>query len=784
MKLSVFSFLFILCLASQNTSAQNARVQFIHNSPDTALRYVDIYWNNTLLYNNFMFHRASPFINRPGNATATISIADSSSSSVADAFVTFGFTPVTSQRYLVLLQGIQNEDDYASYQPFELKIISGMREAGVDNAMVDMLFINGSPDSTMVDINETLLLQVPFADSLAYSEYKPYQSIFAGDLRFRLSETESQVSLGDYNAPFTLYGLNAKAVTIITSGFSNPAENSNGELLSMWMARAEGGMMVEFSSTVTSARFIHNSADVALQNIDLYWSNKKVISDLPFRNSSSIVRRRFTQSETNIGVALAGSTSSADVIYTFSYNPQSNDTSLFVLTGLNDATGYSNPQPLEFVEVNYPLPTPSGEDFVRAVYINSSTDLYNYLLLNEDDSQLLSTGIDYSTIHEFEIPSLQQSWALRNINSTYEITSFDLSLQDLSGEPLLIMASGFRKPELNNNGEEFGLWADVNQEGPLVEFSRSQDLFTQVRFLNNSSDWLVDTVDVYVNDELFQSAVTFDSTGVFSIKAESDIELKIVPSGQAIQNSVYSNTIQLNQSIDYLFLIDGIASDEGYNPAPPFHVDFWENPVLSAAGSNQTGVLFYNGSTDIGPLNFAAPVAQQPWISSLSYADLSDDFVVFSSSQDRIMLVTSAFNDFIFGHYIVPFEMEELAQQNILLLTRGFWNPQNNMDGNPFSIWIMKPDGGLRQLNSFNYVKVEQTELMNGLRVYPNPANESLKVLNNGNDISGNRYYSITDLSGRLISSGIYSNSLNVAGLSQGIYYLKMDGYVIRFSVK
>jgi len=345
MKLKIIKVVLLLSILYFNGAAQNARVQFIHNSPDTSVRYVDIYWNGTLLYNNFVFHRASPFINRTGGVAAIVAIADSSSTSSADAFATFDFTPTALEKYIMLLQGIKDEIGYASYSPFDLKIIPAAREVGLDYATVDMLFVNGSPDAGIYDINETYLLQVPFAQGLSFNQHQDYLSVFAGDYRLRITDTFTQEGIGDFNAPFTQYGLNGKAVTLVTSGFSNPEENSNGELIGMWMARAEGGMMTQYPSTKTSLRLIHNSADVTFSEVDVYWNNKKIIDDLPFRNSSQVISRRLTMSNVNIGIAPAGSNSSSDVFYTYTYQPQSADTSLFVLSGLLNTTGYSSFQP-------------------------------------------------------------------------------------------------------------------------------------------------------------------------------------------------------------------------------------------------------------------------------------------------------------------------------------------------------------------------------------------------------------------------------------------------------
>lgn len=781
------SFYLMLCFTFFSITAshsQNARVQFIHNSADTSLRYVDIYWNNTLLYNNFVFHRASPFINRLGGTAAIISVADSSSTSADEAFATFDFTPITDQKYILVLQGINESSGYSSFQPFDLKIIEGAREVGLDYASVDMLFVNGSTDAGEYDILETWLIQVPFAENLAFNNHQDYLSIYAGDYRLRIMDSEQQYSYGDFDAPFGQYGLNGKAVTIVTSGFSNPVENSNGQLLGMWMARAEGGMMTEFASATTSIKLIHNSADIDLQEVDVYWNNQRIMDDLPYRHSSSVAKRRFVNDEIVIGIAPSNSLSASDVIFNYSFQPQVSDTALFVLNGLGSAQGYSYYQPLSLTQLEHPLDTALELNDTKVVFINGITDSSPFDLATPEQVSLIDNTA-YGIVHDFDVINEAQIWTLRNQASTYEIGRYDVPMQTLPNSSLLVLGSGFFHPEVNNNGAVYGLWVDTTTNGgPLVELQRMEDLFAQVRFLNNSADAIAEAVDIYVNDEFLIGNIDFNTTSWVDVKAEADIELKVVPTGLPLAMSIYSAYYHLNETDNYFMLLDGIESTFGYNPAHDFSVNMLTNPLAEATSSSETSILFYNGSTDTGPINFSEPLATESFVANLSYGNYSSEYIELDAGEDVVLRLTTPSGQFLFGHYLLPLSTEELAGEAIILFTRGFWNPANNSNGEAFSVWMLRADGSLQELENFNYVGIsEQLDIANTV-LFPVPATNSLMITVNGKVLSNGSAYTIMDMKGNTVVTGKMNGRIDVSELSSGVYCITTQRGAYRFIVK
>ena len=108
----------------------------------------------------------------------------------------------------------------------------------------------------------------------------------------------------------------------------------------------------------------------------------------------------------------------------------------------------------------------------------------------------------------------------------------------------------------------------------------------------------------------------------------------------------------------------------------------------------------------------------------------------------------------------------------------GVWG---NMDINSsIEIWkfFSKYDinGSLANVNVLTVV--------NEIKVFPNPSNESISV---NMPISDDEDYEIVSLEGKIIKSGTLSNSLtsiDISNLSNDIYFLKIENEVLKFVVK
>ena len=77
------------------------------------------------------------------------------------------------------------------------------------------------------------------------------------------------------------------------------------------------------------------------------------------------------------------------------------------------------------------------------------------------------------------------------------------------------------------------------------------------------------------------------------------------------------------------------------------------------------------------------------------------------------------------------------------------------------------------EYNDCDIDDVEENTVGNSISIYPNPANEIIKILNNNLSISG---IEIIDLTGRIVLSTEKCEDINISELAEGQYFVKIIG--------
>ncbi len=106
------------------------------------------------------------------------------------------------------------------------------------------------------------------------------------------------------------------AAVVFASGFLNPSENQNGAAFGIFAA-LPNGTVVEFPSVQLSRlQVIHNAADVAAENVDIYLNGTLLLNDFAFRTATPFIDAP-ANVDLNIGIAPANSTSVDDTLANF-----------------------------------------------------------------------------------------------------------------------------------------------------------------------------------------------------------------------------------------------------------------------------------------------------------------------------------------------------------------------------------------------------------------------------------------------------------------------------------
>ena len=278
------SYLLILLFSSYGFSQNTARVQVIHNSPDALASEVDVYLNDEILIDNFKFRTASPFIDAPAGAPIKIDIAPAGSSSSAERIYSVSPTLAVGSTYVIVANGIVSPTGYNPAPDFGLEIFDQGREVASNASNTDVLVNHGSPDAPTVDVVETSVPAGTIINDLSYPMFTDgYLELPTSDYILEVRDATGTVVVASYSAPLQTLGLQGKALTVVASGFLDPAQNSGGPAFGLWAALSSGGDLIALPPVAlstndfeTSSIALYPNPTSRILNINIPYSYNKV----------------------------------------------------------------------------------------------------------------------------------------------------------------------------------------------------------------------------------------------------------------------------------------------------------------------------------------------------------------------------------------------------------------------------------------------------------------------------------------------------------------------------
>ena len=451
--------------------AQTARVQVIHNSADAAAEFVDVYLNEDLLIPDFGFRTASPFIDAPAGVEIILSVAPAGSTSVGDAIYSAEVTLTADETYVVVADGIVSASGYNPAPAFGLQIYPGGREIATDPANTDVLVHHGSTDAPAVDVVETGAGAGTIVDDIAYTDFAGYLELPTADYVLEVRTADGITTVASYQAPLAALGLEGAALVVIASGFLDPSQNSDGAGFGLYAALPAGGdlAVLPLANQTARVQVIHNSADAAVEFVDVYLNEDLLIPDFGFRTASPFIDAP-AGVEIILSVAPAGSTSVGDAIYSAEVTLTADETYVVVADGIVSASGY-NPAPAFGLQIY-----PGGREIATDP---ANTDvLVHHGSTDAPTVQVVETGagagvlIDNISYTEFagylELPTANYVVQINAGGAGVAAYQAPLAALGLDGAALAVIASGFLDPSQNSDGASFGLWVSLPSGGDLI----------------------------------------------------------------------------------------------------------------------------------------------------------------------------------------------------------------------------------------------------------------------------------------------------------------------------
>lgn len=472
MRTKILSLLVLISVSISASFAQTARVQVIHNSADTSASVVDVYVNGTLAIPDFEFRTATPFLSLPAGVSLSIAVAPGNSNSVADALATFNYTLTANQTYVIVANGIVSQTGYSPATAFDLHVYDMGREEAATGGNTDVLVFHGSTDAPAVSVYETGVGAGMLFNDFMYGDFEGYLPLANDDYVLEVRDNSGTVTVASYDAPLQTLGLEDSALVVLASGFLAPSMNSNGPAFGLWAALPSGGDLVELPTSTAQIQVIHNSADLAASEVDVYVGGDLVLDDFAFRTTTPFLEAP-AGVELEVAIAPSNSDTVADAIATFNYTLASGEKYVLIANGIVSQSGYS-PATAFDIYVYAMGQTEAGTSGNTDVLVfHGATDAPTVSVYETGvGAGMLFNDFMYSDFEGY-LPLATNDYTLeiRDNSGTTTVASYDapLATLNLQDSALVVLASGFLNPANNSNGPAFGLWAALASGGNLVE---------------------------------------------------------------------------------------------------------------------------------------------------------------------------------------------------------------------------------------------------------------------------------------------------------------------------
>ena len=471
----------VLFLGAIGAYAQTARLQVIHNCADAAAAEVDVYLNGSALLDDFAFRTATPFIDAPAGVPLTVAIAPGNSTDAGDAIFSQTFTLDDGATYVIVAGGIVSPTGYSPATPFTLTVFGlGQEAAAGGTSATDVLVYHGATDAPVVDVYESAVVNTTVVDDLGYGEFAGYLPLPTLDFTLQVRDQYNSSIVAAYAAPLATLGLGGSALVAVASGFLDPSVNSDGPAFGIWVAVPTGGALVPLpAAPIPTARVqaIHNSADLAAAQVDVWLNNTLLLDNFAFRTATPFVDVQ-AGVPFDISIALPASADTVGALARYTYTLDEGGRYVLVANGIVSTSGYAPAEPFNIHVQSDAREVSNDPAEVDVLVFHGSTDA--------PVVDVVETGVGAGTIvsdlgyGEFagylELPEADFELTLESGGSAIASYAAPLATLGLAGNAITVLASGFVDPTVNSNGPGFGLWVALPAGGPLVPLSFTTDV--------------------------------------------------------------------------------------------------------------------------------------------------------------------------------------------------------------------------------------------------------------------------------------------------------------------
>jgi hypothetical protein len=724
----------LLGLNAFRISAQDARVQVIHNSPNAPA--VDVYLNNTKILPNVPFRAASGFINAPAGVEFQVRIKGASPGSDTTNPAFFRrYTLEANKGYYLIANGnlgvpggnyAANPDGIST--GFDVTVIGDARETSQNPANVDLRIFHGVTDAPTVDIKAqgvgTLVDNAPFRGS---SGYLP---VPAGNYTVQIAPGSGSPNLLAYKAG--LSSLAGSTALVLASGYFNPAANTTngnaGPGFGLW-AFTPGGQAIQLQKAISRVQIVHNSANAPA--VDIFVNGQKAVPGLAFRNATPFVN---LDAGVPVTVAIKGASAGTDTsnpAFRRVYELAGDEGYYLVANGNLGIPGGNYAANPNGIATGFDITVISGAKETAAIATNVDLRIMHSVTdapTVDIKAQGVATLVDDAPFRGFSnyipVPAANYTIQIAPASGSPNLLAYKAPLAGLAGSSALVLASGYFNPAANttngNAGPGFGLWA-FTPGGQAVQLPKA---ISRVQVIHNSAS--APTVDVFINGGKAVPGLQFRKATPF-VNLDAGVPLTVALKGASASNDTsnpaFKRVYELAGDESYTLVATGLLSTMGYAANPEGRNRSFDITVMpgareissTSATNNNVDVRVLHGCTDAPKVD----VRVQGGPTLVNNAGFRDFTPYLSApNQDLVLEVTDSTQSGVVAAFNAP--LTAFADSAIVVIASGFLTPSNNQNGPGFGLLAVTKSGNAILLPLVT--SVFRTLSESGFTLFPNPS--------------------------------------------------------------
>jgi len=224
---------------------------------------------------------------------------------------------------------------------------------------------------------------------------------------------------------------------------------------------------------------IHNSADAAASQVDVWLNNALLINNFAFRTASPFIDAP-AGVDFDVVIQPANSTDTTNALARFTYNLEADKKYILIANGIVSSSGYSPVQPFDIYVYDMAREEATASANTDVLVFHGSTDAPVVDIVEVfAGAGTIVDNLAYGNFAGYlELPTSNYQIDIRNEAGDATVATFNAPLADLGlqGQALSVVASGFLSPGDNSNGADFGLFAVLPSGGSFIPLGNTTGL--------------------------------------------------------------------------------------------------------------------------------------------------------------------------------------------------------------------------------------------------------------------------------------------------------------------